>query len=119
MSLELNSLFRKYAGTLANIDASESDQNREFAASQRDLEISREGNQKGLSEKLAGQGLANSGIGLEENVKLNTAYTNAGADSAANHQANMSTLARKRLEAQAVHNESAALSQLTSLLNKG
>ena len=117
MSLELNSLFRKYAGTLADIDDLEHKQNREYAATTRDLKTARRENQTGLANKMSGQGLGNSGISLNENVKLNKAYDNANADAAGQQNANMATLARKRLEAQAIHNEGVALSQMTSLLN--
>jgi len=119
MSLELNSLFRKYAGTLADIDSSEADTRRAYNASKRDLRIDRDKNKKSLSNKLAGQGLANSGIGLEENVKLNQAYTNANVDSDGAFQAQLSNLARKRLQAKAIHDESVALSNMTQLLNQG
>lgn len=119
MSLQLNSLFRKYAGTLADIDYQENNAKRNHGVFERDMRIQRLQDKKSLSNKLSGQGIANSGIGLSENVKLNKAYTNAGADANAQHQAQLSQLARKRLEAKAVHDESVALHNMTQLLNQG
>jgi len=117
-ALELASLFRKYTGTLADIDLEQNKSKQSFGSAKRDLNLSRSKNRKILSEKMAGQGLANSGISLKENVDLNTAYDNAGADADAQQANNLATLAKKRLDAKAQYDEGVALSQMTSLLRK-
>jgi hypothetical protein len=117
-ALELSSLFRKYTGTLADIDLDSHDATRSYNNTKRDLGKSRLENKKTLSNKMAGQGLANSGISLEENVNLEKAYTTAGADADAQHQANLSRLAKQRLDAKGDYNEGTALSKMTSLLQK-
>lgn len=117
-ALELASLFRKYTGTLADIDLSQNQAKQAYGSTKRDLGLSQSKNRKVLSEKMAGQGLANSGISLKENVDLNTAYANAGADADAQNNANLAVLAKKRLDAKAQYDEGTALSKMTSLLQK-
>ena len=117
-ALELSSLFRKYTGTLADIDLSQGDAQRNYDNTRRDLSESRLKNKTSLSNKMAGQGLAQSGISLKENVDLENAYTTAGADADAQHQANLTKLAKQRLDAKGDYDEGVALSQLTSLLQK-
>ena len=117
-ALELASLFRKYQGTLADIDLEQNKSGLSYNSAKRDLGLSKSKNRKILSEKMAGQGLANSGIAAKENVDLNVAYDNAGADANAQQQANLATLAKKRLDAKANYDEGTALSKMTSLLNK-
>lgn len=117
-ALELSSLFRKYSGTLADIDLQEADAKRQYNRSKRDLSESRRLNKRKLSNNMAYQGLANSGISLEENTELEKAYTNAGADADAQNQANLSQFAKKRLDAKADYNEGTALSKMSTLLQK-
>ena len=117
-ALELASLFRKYTGTLADIDLEEAKAKQTYGSAKRDLDLSRSRNRKTLSEKMAGQGLANSGISLKENIDLNTMYDNARHDLDANNQNNLSTLAKKRLDAKSNYDEGVALSKMTDLLRK-
>jgi hypothetical protein len=117
-ALELASLFRKYTGTLADIDLEQNRAKAVYGSTKRDLDLSHSKNRKVLSEKMSGQGLGNSGISLKENVDLNTAYANAGADVDAQNNANLAVLAKKRLDAKAQYDEGTALSKMTSLLQK-
>jgi len=117
-ALELASLFRKYTGTLADIDLEQNKAGQSYNAAKRDLGLSKSKNRKVLSEKMAGQGLANSGVSAKENVDLNVAYDNAGADADAQQAANLAVLAKKRLDAKANYDEGTALSKMTSLLQK-
>lgn len=117
-ALELSSLFRKYTGNLADIDLDEANAKRSYNRTKRDLNTSRLKNKKSLSNRMSYQGLANSGVSLEENTDLEKAYTTAGADADAQNQANLSTLAKKRLDAKGDYDENVALSKMTSLLQK-
>lgn len=117
-ALELSALFRKYSGTLADIDLQENQDKYNYEKTKRDLNISRKDNKSTLDNRMATQGIANSGIALKENVDLNKAYQNAGADANAQNQANLSRLAKKRLDAKGNYDEGVALSKMTSLLNK-
>ena len=117
-ALELQSLFRKYQGTLADVDLEQGKADLSYKSTKRDLGLSRGKNRKVLSEKMSGQGLGNSGISAKQNVDLNVAYDNAGADADAQNANNLATLAKKRLDAKSEYDEGTALSKMTSLLRK-
>lgn len=117
-ALELASLFRKYTNQLADIDLQESETNRLSKQAARDRRISRDESKVGLRDRMASQGLTHSGIALKEQVDLEKAYERAGADAEAQKRANLSRLAKQRLQAKSAYDEGVALSKMTSLLNK-
>ncbi len=117
-ALELQSLFRKYQGELADIDLSEAENNRAYNRTQRDLRENRRVNRKGISDSAASQGLSHSGIHLENLTDLEKAYDRAGSDAQAQQQANLARLQKQRLDSKARYDEGVALSKMTSLLEK-
>lgn len=117
-ALELASLFRKYTGTLADIDLQEAQNTRLYNQTTRDLRDSKKENVRKTTNNMATQGLTHSGTNLKAKVDLNKAYEKAGADASAQNKANLSTLAKKRLDAKGDYDEGVALSKMSSILQK-
>lgn len=115
MSLELNAMFRKLAGTLANLDLQEN-QARQGANRQRmEREDSNKDSQKKLSETMSGRGLAHSGISLGQNVKLQKAFQNTEADADQALQTVLTNVAKNRLAAQSEFDQGSAATALSRL----
>lgn len=117
-ALELQSLYRKYMGDLADIDLAENRSTQQYQSTKRDLAENRKLKTRRLADEAAARNMSNSGIFLRDRSDLERAYDRAGADADAQQQANLSQFARNRLNAKAVHDEGVALSKLTSLLEK-
>lgn len=115
MSLLVNSLFRKYAGTLANLDLQESQAKQQ--AGQADI-ARRDEHKQGLtdlSEAMATRGLAHSGISLGENVKMRKAFDKANADADAALQTVLTNIAKQRLAAKEEYDANSAADKLAQL----
>lgn len=115
MSLEINSMFRKYAGTLADIDLAENQATQSANTVKREKEVKHKAGKKSLSENMAGKGLAHSGISLGENVKMQKAFDSSNADADAALQTVLTNIAKKRLSAQQEWDQYNAASKLAQL----
>lgn len=115
MSLEMSALFRKYAGTLANIDLQENQAKQQAAVSQRERKTTHKDNLKTLSEDMSGRGLAHSGIALGKNVKLRKAFEQSNADADAALQTVLTNVAKQRLAAQQEYDSARAADQLARI----
>ena len=117
-ALELQSLFRKYQGDLADIDLSEHNSNRMYGQTKRDLSRNRMEGRAKIADNAASRGLSHSGLHLKQQTDLEKAYERSGADADAQQKANLANIARQRINSEASYNEGVALSKMQSLLQK-
>lgn len=117
-ALQLQSLFRKYQGELADIDLNAADSKRNYDRTKRDLRESRRLGTRNLADSMAGRGMAHSGVHLERRADMERQFTNANADADAQRRADLNRIAKARLKAKGDYDEGVALSKLTSMLDK-
>lgn len=98
MSLELNALFRKYAGVQADLDSAEFRANQAATKAQKSLDANTKDSEKGLADAMASKGMTHSGVNLAENVKIKRLHGENTDKIRADQAASLADIARKRLE---------------------